>query len=1539
MEKNELSWLRKTFRTYLPEDMRRKLRDKFNVESKEKISQKNETNWYEKYSKQVTEQLKNNLQARLRTYYASKFDSAIINENVILYEVRDGTIFTDSPFAIFQYMISQKEFENFEHQIVFTAEKKGVFFELQKKYPEVNLKLIIRDTFEYMDALLEAKYLINNSTFNSFYLKREGQIYINTWHGTALKHMGSDYVQDPMNAKNVMRNFLMTDYILSPNDHMTNLFLHSYKLDGIWEGTILEGGHARNDSLFTGLVEKVQQDITDRGIDYDRTKKTVCYMPTWRGSDVGAPTDMILTLSNEIKLLENELGNSYNVLLKVHPYVFDKADQSSLFKGKLIPNDFDSNELFEIIDIMITDYSSVFFDFLLTGKPILFYCWDNDIYENERGMYFDASELPGPTVYTLDDLINAIKDITQIEIDHKEIYKKCQKRFVSHDDGDVTKRYVERIFKSNKTNGMKEVKANTSKIKLLIHPGGMIDNGITNSFLNLIDQIDYDKYDVTAFLHDSTNPEIVKNWNKMNRHVRKMFKPGLPIYTFEENIFDRYLKNVHMPSEVDKYLPELGYKREAQRLFAGLHFDVTINFDGYSYFWAKYLLFVGAKKKICFMHNDLYSEINKKVNGEYTIRNDLLGLFSLYPKFDSLISVSKNLMNINLDGLKEYVKPSQMGFVENSINIEKIVNRPQADSDIEINKHEQIWVLMPNTSLTTFDTLHEIPLRKKSIKIDKIVIVRSIAEYVNSETIYYKIICQNQYLGWVSEHDLIPYMSDDDMHFLTRRTKFDYSGIFSNSVQSCDVRKQPQFGAEINSLNVQLFSNCILRIDEIAIDKFSTYIHCSYEKYKIGWIEIADIKITKNELLFEQEASELFEEFKEWTNAKIFNKRIYAQIKFPTVQTYDSCQQIHKQFNEWSPGVNYVYKVLDKLVVDGMTYCKLSLGEHCIGWVDEHQLDFLATRIPEFSKYEFMDWQQKDVLFVPKKNVIKLYKNISLDSYEEINSEIFLAKACSIEGQSISHNTLIFKVQIEGSHYFVTAEDIAVETLSLENVLIGSNNYEKYNFINPKFVISKILSTQGLIYRVFENNQVRLYNEQELLGMIPIVSKQIIKNINYVNSVGAVKAGDAIWLNPYGMFEPTVRVATSYLVSGLKFITDYEVTLLNGVTYKRLLFNDHFYGWINSEYFITDFSLENMDSDHYSNLPKQLFLLDQEISLEITNSISTFNKIFEKLSGELTYNKIKTNTKLKVDAKMILQNGEEYYRLSSKQEHAGWISEEELFDVSLNKKVEKKQSDINYLVSEKDISLLVKKKDSQLKCYLSEQDILLNEAHTISLTDTFQIERVLNYTHGMFYKIFHESKSIYCFSKDVEIVYSDFLSDLSSEIRQEIKPDDILIVAMGRLSPEKNQGELIFAMEKVTKQFPNAKLILLGKGPLEQELRTRVAMLNLQKNVFFAGQIDYPFSVIRQSDIFALASIHEGQPMVLLESLVLGKKIVASNIPQNEQILGANDDYGILTKGLFSDDLSEALLKALTSTNNFKKFDGEKYNCNALNQFYNLIES
>ena len=604
--------------------------------------------------------------------------SAPVRRKTIVWESFSGNGALCNPEALFRQMIEDPQYRQFRHTWVLSAKAWESPFRAEfADHPRVDF-VKYRST-SYFEKLESSQYLFNNATFPAEFIKRPDQTYVNLWHGTPLKKMGYDIENGADGARNVLRNFMSADYLVSQNSFMTNeMYLGAYKLANVFDGAIIEEGYPRTDSMFASNAGSLaRKALRGRGIETDG-KKVLLYAPTWRGESFYKPNADANRLKATVRALrERPELKDWVVLLKAHQVIFDQLIDDPEFSDFLIPNDVPANEALAMSDILLTDYSSIFIDYLATGRPIAFHIPDSDSYSSDRGMYLDSTELPGPTSRTDQQLVENIVAIAEagqlasafpLECDR---YSKLAPQLTDKDDGKAGSRILDVIFGENEAKYNVRRGFSDGRKKLVIYLGGMITNGITSSALNLLHSIDSDEYDVTAFFYRSGQRDRKENAAMIPGHVRQVIRDGsilqLPLLgsmnDLENSSFDE------LP-ETDK--AETIWDWEWRRIFGHAQFDAAVDFSGYSSYWTRIVAHATAPRKVIWLHNDLVADAEREVNGVRPHFRNLTGVFKLYRDFDALVSVSPDLDKINQRSLGRYVRGKKFTSARNTINVDRI---------------------------------------------------------------------------------------------------------------------------------------------------------------------------------------------------------------------------------------------------------------------------------------------------------------------------------------------------------------------------------------------------------------------------------------------------------------------------------------------------------------------------------------------------------------------------------------------------------------------------------------------------------------------------------------------------------------------------------------------------------------------------------------------------------------------------------------------------------------------------------------------------
>ena len=373
-----------------------------------------------------------------------------IDDKLVLFESFMGRKYACSPKAIYEYMLSDERFKDYKFVWAFKKpdDKKNNFFDERTTLIKYN-----RD--KYFEVISKAKYWITNSRIPETIIKKDEQIYVQCWHGTPLKRLGYDIKVKGKNAessnrrvrKQYRKDASRYTYMISPSSFCSEKFISAFNLKGLGkENIIIEKGYPRNDFLFNYKKEDIKR-IKEK-LNIPKNKKIILYAPTWRENQHELNKGYTYNLAIDFDNLKKQIGDEYVVLFRPHYFVANSFDFEK-YKGFIfnVANHEDINELYIIADLLITDYSSVFFDYANLGRPMIFYMYDLEEYKNElRDFYIDLKELPGPITQNEKDLIKEIKNCEKNKEKYATKYKKFNKKFNYLDDGKSTSRVVDTIF-------------------------------------------------------------------------------------------------------------------------------------------------------------------------------------------------------------------------------------------------------------------------------------------------------------------------------------------------------------------------------------------------------------------------------------------------------------------------------------------------------------------------------------------------------------------------------------------------------------------------------------------------------------------------------------------------------------------------------------------------------------------------------------------------------------------------------------------------------------------------------------------------------------------------------------------------------------------------------------------------------------------------------------------------------------------------------------------------------------------------------------
>jgi len=367
-----------------------------------------------------------------------------VDDKTVLFEAFQGRMFACSPKALFFEMISNDKYKDY---------KKICVVRDLEKYKDLeenpNTKLVKFGSKAYFNAYAKSRYWITNFRLRAFLKEGKKHKYIQTWHGTPLKRLGCD-ISVGGNATSSLSD-IEREYkaeakrisaFLSPSAFCTEKFMSAFRLK---KETVVENGYPRNEALFTYTDKDVLDYKKRLGLPLD--KKVILYAPTFRDNQHDNKLGYVLKLGMDFDSFKEKFGSDSIVLFRAHYFVANAFDFEK-YKGFVFNvSDYeDINHLYIISDLLITDYSSVFFDYANLKRPIVYYMYDIDDYKNNmRDFYIDIDTLPGNIVSTQKELEDDVYDkLNNFTYDDK--YKKFNEKYNYLDGIGVSKKFLEQVI-------------------------------------------------------------------------------------------------------------------------------------------------------------------------------------------------------------------------------------------------------------------------------------------------------------------------------------------------------------------------------------------------------------------------------------------------------------------------------------------------------------------------------------------------------------------------------------------------------------------------------------------------------------------------------------------------------------------------------------------------------------------------------------------------------------------------------------------------------------------------------------------------------------------------------------------------------------------------------------------------------------------------------------------------------------------------------------------------------------------------------------
>jgi CDP-glycerol glycerophosphotransferase (TagB/SpsB family) len=363
------------------------------------------------------------------------------NKKIIVIGSKGGVKFFGNPKFFYLYLVKKQDY----FRPIWITQNQKIFSELKEK----KLPVVMKYSLKGITSILRANYLmishgVSDVSFLEFLPGRFKKI--QSWHGTPLKVIGYKHSSQTLfGSKKAFRFIHKSESksyhtILSPSEEIKKI------LENVFENNnVFNLGYPRNDVFYD---REINYENYSENFQLEKYSKKILFCPTFREAENPKIAfsenflkkfDQYLRDANQIFIIKGHINEKNKISTKDYSNIIDVSEDVEDIQGLLLN-----------IDILITDYSSVFFDFVLLERPIIFYSYDYDEYVKNQSLFFDYFEdLPGPFVKNEEELFEEIKNIESSfqNIEYKNKFNKFNKRFNFYQDGGSCKRLLSHLIK------------------------------------------------------------------------------------------------------------------------------------------------------------------------------------------------------------------------------------------------------------------------------------------------------------------------------------------------------------------------------------------------------------------------------------------------------------------------------------------------------------------------------------------------------------------------------------------------------------------------------------------------------------------------------------------------------------------------------------------------------------------------------------------------------------------------------------------------------------------------------------------------------------------------------------------------------------------------------------------------------------------------------------------------------------------------------------------------------------------------------------
>lgn len=561
--------------------------------------------------------------------YSEYYKKCTVQDHIILYQSAIPTGLYGTAFAVLKEMIKNGNYQNFIHYVVISNKEMLNCLAKQSISDKANIIYIINGSKQYYTALASAKYILFDKSLPLYYIKKPEQICVHLCTRTPIRELG---IQNPSltgtDIWRTQRSLYFSDYIVTPNEATKKLLADKYQLEGLYEGKVIPTQDIASNVVRNTEKKDVISYLEQKtGIRF-ANRKILLYAPSLRTYHKKS-IDNTKSIIAHMEKIQSELEEDYVILLRLSANDDYFLRRNKKWKSFSIRYEVSDEELLGITDVLLADYNDIFFPFLCTGKPILFFPYDNEKYEMEDRMTIPIKKLPGPVLKNIKEVMIKLKAIKDGTFQYTKTYEKFKKKYQGTYDGAI-QNVIDVIFENKES--IETTSLSKGKQTILLNIGGLNNINERELCFYILRKIDYENYVVAV---DGTDIYSFEDkFAKINPSILIVNGRHEKNKTTQES---EILKNIE---SIDNLEARELFEREYASVYGGISFDYIIDIVGKSGVWLNMISAIACKKKIMV--------INQKES-----TNDLLTAFGDY--LDTVVVVENEQPIEKLPGRAEYI--------------------------------------------------------------------------------------------------------------------------------------------------------------------------------------------------------------------------------------------------------------------------------------------------------------------------------------------------------------------------------------------------------------------------------------------------------------------------------------------------------------------------------------------------------------------------------------------------------------------------------------------------------------------------------------------------------------------------------------------------------------------------------------------------------------------------------------------------------------------------------------------------------------------